>query len=263
MRPYLAILSARFRTLLQYRAAAAAGFGTQLFWGLIRVMIFAGFYQSSSKHQPLSYQEVVTYVWLSQAMLVMLPYNLDQEIQAMIRSGSVAYELLRPVDLYSLWYCRAIAMRTAPALLRAIPMFITAGLFFGLTPPPSAASAAAWASSIIAAVILSSAITTLLSISLLWTVSGEGIARLVSLCSWVLSGMIVPLPLFPDWMQRILDLLPFRGVVDIPFRLYLGNIPPQNAFIMISQQLIWAASLILLGRLILSRGVRRMVVQGG
>ena len=43
MRAYWAIFSARFRALLQYRAAAAAGCVTQVFWGLIRVMIFAGF----------------------------------------------------------------------------------------------------------------------------------------------------------------------------------------------------------------------------
>ncbi|MFT5370083.1 MAG: hypothetical protein ACI8V2_005062, partial [Candidatus Latescibacterota bacterium] len=30
-KPYLAVLSARVRTLLQYRAAALAGFGTQFF----------------------------------------------------------------------------------------------------------------------------------------------------------------------------------------------------------------------------------------
>ena len=36
MRPYWAVLSARFRMLLQYRAAALAGLGTQVFWGLIR-----------------------------------------------------------------------------------------------------------------------------------------------------------------------------------------------------------------------------------
>jgi UTP-glucose-1-phosphate uridylyltransferase len=30
MKPYLAILSSRFRTLLQYRAAAVAGVGTRL-----------------------------------------------------------------------------------------------------------------------------------------------------------------------------------------------------------------------------------------
>jgi len=47
MQPYLAILSARFRTLLQYRVAGLAGIGTQLFWGLIRVMIFDAFYRST------------------------------------------------------------------------------------------------------------------------------------------------------------------------------------------------------------------------
>ena len=35
--PYLAIFGARFRMMLQYRAAALAGMATQLFLGLIRV----------------------------------------------------------------------------------------------------------------------------------------------------------------------------------------------------------------------------------
>ena len=45
MRPYWAVFSARFRVLLQYRVAALAGCGTQLFWGLIRMM---SFYESST-----------------------------------------------------------------------------------------------------------------------------------------------------------------------------------------------------------------------
>ena len=36
MKPYWANFSARFRLLLQYRAAALAVLATQLFWGLIR-----------------------------------------------------------------------------------------------------------------------------------------------------------------------------------------------------------------------------------
>ena len=40
MRAYTAVMSARLREALQYRAAAVAGMVTQLFWGLIRVMIF-------------------------------------------------------------------------------------------------------------------------------------------------------------------------------------------------------------------------------
>ena len=53
MRPYAAVLGARFRMLLQYRAAALAGACTQGFWGLIRVMIYGGFYASTTAAQPI------------------------------------------------------------------------------------------------------------------------------------------------------------------------------------------------------------------
>jgi hypothetical protein len=66
--------------LLQYRAAAVAGFGTQVFWGLMRIMIFEAFYRSSSADQPMTFPQVVTYVWLGQAMLAMFPWNVDADI---------------------------------------------------------------------------------------------------------------------------------------------------------------------------------------
>jgi ABC-2 type transport system permease protein len=263
LRAYGALVSARFRTLLQYRAAAVAGVGTQLFFGLVLVMIYEAFYRSSADPQPMSYPEVVTYVWLGQALLGMLPWNVDPEIRAMIRSGAVAYEMLRPLDVYAAWYCRALAWRTAPALLRSVPLVAVAGLFLGMRPPASQASAAAWVLATLGAVLLGSAITTLMNISLLWTVSGDGITQLVSAVVVVFSGMLVPLPLLPGWAQSVLNLLPFRGLIDIPFRLYLGHIPPAQAGLLFAHQFAWTGAIILLGRWVLARGMRRLVVQGG
>lgn len=263
MRAYWAIVSARYRMLLQYRAAAVAGFATQVFWGLIRVMIFTAFYQSTTAAQPMSLAETVTYIWLGQAMLRVLPWDIEGDTRQMVRTGSVAYELLRPLDLYALWYCRAVAWRTAPTTLRAIPMFVLAIAFLGMQWPASAASGAAWAAATVGAIALSCAITALLSVSLLWTLSGEGVARLVPACVILLSGMIVPLPMFPEWAQTILAWLPFRGIVDLPFRLYTGHIPPAGVWAVLGQQLAWTVGLVLLGRWLMARGTRRLVVQGG
>lgn len=121
-RPYLAIISARCKTLLQYRAAALAGIGTQLFWGFIKVMVFVAFFASTSAQQPMTLAEVLVYIWLGQALLALLPWNVDAEIAAQIRTGGVAYELLRPLDLYSYWFAKTIAFRAAPTLLRLFPM---------------------------------------------------------------------------------------------------------------------------------------------
>jgi ABC-2 type transport system permease protein len=260
---YSAVLGARFRTLLQYRAAALAGIGTQFFWGFILVMAYEAFYRTAQGPQPMTYPEVATYVWLGQAFLAMLPWNIDRDIRDMIRNGTVAYELLRPLDLYGLWYARALAMRTAPTLLRAVPLLVVTLLLGEMRPPPSLAAAGAWLLAQGGALLLSCAISNLMAISLFWTLSGDGVAQLVPVLVVVLSGTEVPLPLFPAWAQPALNFLPFRGLVDTPFRFYLGHLPPEQILPLLLHQLAWTAALVGLGRWLLSRGVRRLVVQGG
>ena len=44
MRQYLSFFRIRFVAGLQYRTAAFAGFFTQLFWGLMEIMMFRAFY---------------------------------------------------------------------------------------------------------------------------------------------------------------------------------------------------------------------------
>jgi ABC-2 type transport system permease protein len=260
---YAAVVRARVSVLLQYRAAAFAGFCTQVFWGLIRVMILGAFYESSTRPQPLPFADVVAYVWLGQALLGMFPWNVDPDLRAMVRSGGVAYELLRPVDLYWLWFSRAIAQRTAPTLLRAVPLVLTAALLFGLRPPPSIECAAAFGLTLVGALLLSCAISVLLNLSLLWTIAGDGVARFAPAIVLVGSGMIVPLPLFPAWAQATLGALPFRGLADVPYRAYTGHITPIDASGAFVHQGLWAAGLILAGRFVLGRGLRRLEVQGG
>jgi len=263
MRAYFSVFGARFRMMLQYRAAALAGFATQSFWGWIRVMIFAAFYDSNPSAQPMQFQDLVTYVWLSQAFLALLPWSMDREIETLVRSGGLAYELARPVDVYSFWFFRNMAGRLGPTLLRALPMIVIAGLFFGLEAPASPGAALAFLAATLGALVLGSAIATLMSFSLLWTISGEGVARLVPAMVTLLSGMIVPLPFFPAWSLPLLDFLPFRGLVDTPFRLYTGDIAPSQSLGPLIHQVLWAGFLILLGKLIVNQGLRRAEIQGG
>lgn len=240
-----------------------AGLGTQLFWGLIRVMVFTAFYRSSTAAQPMALEEMVTYVWLGQAFIGMLPWNADRDIQVLIRSGAVSYDLLRPWDLYNAWYSSSVAWRTAPTLLRSVPIVIIALLVLDMEPPASPASATAFVLAMVGALLLSCAITTLLTITLMWTVSGEGVTHLATGIITMLSGMIVPLPLFPDWAQTTLNILPFRGLVDTPYRLYMGHIPPGDVLFHLTHQAVWTVAIVLIGRWALSRGLRRLVVQGG
>jgi ABC-2 type transport system permease protein len=262
MNGYLAILKIRMKALLQYRAAAFAAICAQLFWGIITVMIFRAFYAGSSA-EPISLNQTITFIWLGQALLQLIPWSIDKEIEAQVKNGNVAYELIRPLHLYGLWFARSFALRLIPTLMRCLPIFVFGGLFFGLSAPVSLQAGLAFFLSVIFALLLSSAMTTAVLISLFWTVSGEGIQRLLPHFTVLFSGMVVPLPLFPSWMQPFLNVQPFRGVMDIPCRLYTGVIPASDAMYYFAFQLAWICAFVLFGKWLMHRAMKSFVIQGG
>jgi ABC-2 type transport system permease protein len=64
-------------------------------------------------------------------------------------------------------------------------------------------------------------------------------------------------------MQSAIAALPFRGLIDTPFRIYLGVLNGAEAGAALLHQFAWTAVLVLAGRMLLDRGIRRLVVQGG
>lgn len=263
MRTYLAILKVRLSVLFQYRAAAFAGVATQIFWGLIKTMIITAFYSQTDASQPISLTQAITFIWLGQALLQLQPWSVDKEIESQVRNGNIAYELVRPIDLYWLCFFKSMALRLAPTLLRCVPLVIIAVLFLYLPAPFSPMAGFTFGISVVLAALLSTAITTLVMISLFWTISGDGILRLLPHTSMLLSGMIVPLPLFPEWLQPFLSIQPFRGIVDIPARLYTGVIPTDHAVYYLGFQLLWSVVLIVIGRALMNKAIKQVVIQGG
>jgi ABC-2 type transport system permease protein len=268
--PYLAVAAARFRAMLQYRAAAFGGIVAQTFFALVRLMVLDAFYRSSSAPQPLAASEMIGYVWLGQMTYAMFPHNVDPSVREDIRSGNVVYELCRPLGLYRLWFSRSLAWRSAPVALRLPPVLLVGmavmplvGLEAWRLQPPDPAAGAAWLAAMAGALLLASALTALMSVALLWTAGDQGVTVLISATGFLLGGLIIPLPLYPDWAQPIVMALPFAGVQDLPARLYTGNIAASWIGLVLAHQLAWTAALFAIGSWALARRTRRMVVQGG
>lgn len=270
-RSYTAVVAARFRMLLQYRAAALAGIATQIFWGCIKLMVLGAFYAVAVTTPPMTFTAIVAYVWLGQVLIGLLPWNHDPELQELFTSGGVAYELLRPLDLYWFWFARTLAYRTAPTLLRMVPGIVFAALIlpliglpeWALPAPASMNHGLMFALSFVVTVMLSCAITILITISMFWLIEARGLSTFMYGVVPVFSGMIVPLPLFPEWMQPFLQWQPFRGLCDVPFRIYSGDIPLTMASQEIALQFAWTVILILFGYGLIARARTRLVVQGG
>jgi ABC-2 type transport system permease protein len=269
--PYLSVFTGRLEVTLQYRAAAFAGFITQCWFGIIRILIFAAFYAGGAAHAPMSLAHAVTYTWLGQAFLAFLPWSADPDVAEMVRSGAIAYERLRPVDTYAWWYMRALAWSVARVLPRAALMALFAAVLLPLVglgkwglPLPATPAAAAWfLVATLGMVLLSAAFTLVINIIMTAALTDRGPNTLVAPIVNLFSGAVVPLAFFPDAMRPWLRAQPFAGLVDLPFSIYFGGVAGWGAASAIALQFGWTIALILIGRAWLGRVMRRLVVQGG
>jgi ABC-2 type transport system permease protein len=155
-------------------------------------------------------------------------------------------------------------------MLRAVPMTVFAMLVLpviGLPEwqlaPPSLAAGLGFVVALAGALVLACAMSTLINVTLLWTVSGDGMVMIAATSVSFFSGLLVPLPLFPDWAQPVLEWLPYAGLADQPFRIYTGDLPISELPLVVGRQLGWTLALVAFGRWLIARGMRRLVVQGG
>jgi len=269
-RPYLAAFRARFQVMLQYRTAALAGFATQCWWGAIRIMAFAAFYGVDAAAAPISLANAVTYVWLGQALLALLPWVADPEIGQAVRTGGVGYDRLRPLDAYGFWYARALGWMLAGALPRAALMALAAGIVLPLMGlgtwawrPPSGMAAALLSVPVALMTALGATVLMLANIVMAASLNERGVNAVLTPLVIVFSGSLLPLNFFPDALRPFLHVQPLAGLVDIPFRIYFADLRGGAALQGLALQAGWTLVLIGVGRLAMERMMRRLEMQGG
>ena len=147
--------------------------------------------------------------------------------------------------------------------MRGLPTFLISIIFFTVALPTQPTTLVAFAVSMTLATFMSAAITITIFSSAFWTLDTTGISGLSYSLITLFSGMLVPIALWPEWMAHITEWLPFAGLIDVPFSIYLGKITGGGIWVAIGKQMIWVVFFVGLGRVLLRRGFSRLVIQGG
>ena len=267
MKKYLSFFQLRFTMGLQYRAAAWAGVVTQFFWGAMEIMVFCAFYRADASAFPMTLQETVSYVWLQQAFLAMFAsWMVDNEIFESIMSGDIAYELCRPINIYNMWFSRGVALRTSKAVLRCFPILIVAFLLpkpYGISAPDSIMVFFCFGITLIIGLFVIVAFFNIVYVITFFTVSPRGIRILVMSGLEFFTGAIIPIPFFPDKLAKVMELLPFASMQNVPLRIYSGNIAGKEMANAMILQIIWLILFVLVGKVLCQIAEKKVCIQGG
>lgn len=267
MKRYLTFFRIRFLAGLQYRAAAFAGFFTQLIWGLMEIFMFRAFYLYAPEKLPMRMQALSCYVWIQQGTLSLwMLYGWEPELFQSVKTGEVAYELIRPTDIYAMWSARGFAGRLSKALPRLIPILIVGSLL----PEPYGLRVNIPFSAFVM-FLISMALTLWLCVSIcmlcycmtFYMTDYRGIVTFVPALAEIFSGDLMPLPFFPPALRRVAELSPFGSLQNVPLRIFGGDIAGGAIVSAMALQLFWCFTITALGYLLMHRGLRRTVIAGG
>lgn len=266
MKKYLAFFRLRFTMGLQYRAAALAGVATQFAWGFMEILMFHAFYEAAPENFPMSLTATVSYVWLQQAFLAFfVVWMMENEIFQAIINGNIAYELCRPIHIYDMWFFRSIANRLAKAVLRCFPILILAAFLpgtYGISRV-SGIDFVLFLVTLLLGLMVTVAFCMLVYALAFFTISPEGLRILIVSVVEFFSGAIIPLPFFPPGLQRILEILPFASMQNVPLRIYGGSMSGAEIKRAVLLQIIWLFVLVVIGKGLCRLAERKAVVQGG
>ena len=176
------------------------------------------------------------------------------------------YRAFYKADLYLFWFTRSMANRVAKAALRCLPVLVVAFLLpepFGMSLPVSLPVFFLSLVTMFLALLLAVSMTMIIYGLTFYTMSPLGLRTIFSSLAEFCSGDLVPLPFVPDGVQKVLEILPFASVQNLPFRIYSGDIAGFEILWGVALQVFWTAGLIALGALIFRNALQRAVVQGG
>jgi ABC-2 type transport system permease protein len=103
----------------------------------------------------------------------------------------------------------------------------------------------------------------LLYISAFYTLSPTGIRILATSVIEFFAGAIIPLPFFPSELLPVINALPFASMQNTPFLIYNGFISGSDIIRSILLQLGWLVILVALGKMLMNRALKKVIVQGG
>lgn len=263
MRLFWEIARRSFQRHLTYRAATVAGLITNFGFGWLRVSVLLALYDGRSVVEGLTVSGLYSYVALTQAVISYLAFFGWVELMNSVYTGEVGSDLLKPMNYFRFWLAQDAGRAMVALLLRGVVIMLFFSLVFPMTYPSSVGQWLAVATAVLLSWLVSFTYRFLLNLAAFWTPNAKGISRFGYVICWFFSGFLMPLRLFPDWVQTIASWTPFPHMLNTVVEVYTGILQGTAVWQALFLQAAWAIGLAIMGQLLLRTAVRRLVILGG
>ena len=211
----------------------------------------------------VSLEQMVTYGILGMTLEIFLDVGPEWYMATQVRTGAIDTDLMKPLDFHLHMLARSAGEMLFGLGILALPAFVIGYYLFDLRLPGDTITTLLFAVSLLFSFFVFFHISFLLGILTVITLDIRSISWAYYSIVSFFSGQIVPLWLFPDFLRRISEALPFQAIYYIPMSIYIKTLSGSDALQALGLQVFWTIVLVLFSRWAWSRVHARLTVQGG
>jgi ABC-2 type transport system permease protein len=262
IRKYLAVARMGFRTATAYR-------GEYVLRSMFLVLILYVFavlwrtvYSATGAQiiEGFSLRDMIWYLTITESIIFARP-RLAGRIDAEVKSGTLAYTLVRPFSYILFHYAQTLGESAARGLISFLIGSTAVTLLVGL-PPFELASLGVFALALLLGLTIDFLLTFAVGLLAFWVEETSPFVLIHDRLLMLLGGMMLPLEIFPPLLRAVAGWLPMSMVLYAPARLLVGGgaLRPASVFL---AQAVWIVISATICLLVFRAGTRRVNVHGG
>lgn len=261
----IALIRAGIMKAISFRAGHIMNIIGNLIYMIIVFFLWKAIFMSSlsATINGMTFIDTVVYLMFANALYRLMDANLVWDIGEDIRSGAITMDLIKPMSypLYTFFkhagnYIIAFLISFFPTFLICVILFeknmvIGYNLIFFLI-------------SMIIGLLINFCIDFLVGMICIFTQSIWGINILKEVVVSILSGALVPLNFYPDWLLKVVNLFPFQAIYHTTIQFLTNDTMQLNDYLFsLLRQLMWLFIILCLSGFCWSRIIHKLTINGG
>ncbi|SFS07587.1 ABC transporter permease [Anaeromicropila populeti] len=265
LRKYLVLTRAGIVEKLYYKASLYINLLGNVIFLIIAYYLWKAIYLSSGTTviKGLSFEDTMIYVVLAVAMYNFMEVFLVWEIGRNIQSGKIILDIIKPIKFPLYMFFQTSGEVVSNFVAAFIPTVIIVSVIthgrieFGL-------HILFFLISMVLGVLINYNINFFIGTVCLYTESIWGINIMKNVIVSLLSGVTIPLTFFPDSLYKIISLLPFQAICNIPLNILIGETEGIYAILVkIAFQFLWFLITMFFSSWFWNKSIKVITVNGG
>lgn len=208
--------------------------------------------------------QLVTYYLIMLIISRMTGFYFDEGMQIEIRDGSFSKFLVKPLAIPFAFIPQNIGGKIIHVGIMLSAIILVFSMFLGnYLIWPSFINLVLFVISVMAAYLIQYSLSVLVTAVAFYMEQSSAVIHLKWMFDVVAGGYMIPVDVYPIWLQSIINLLPFKYIYFVPASIVLSKFSFTQSLIQIGVGYIWVIILLFTSHTFWKRGVERYSAVGG